>query len=376
MTDVFICADNIISPIGSTSEENFGQVVAGGTGIQQHENRSISDVPFFASIFGQSLPVEDDLHSFTKFEQLLVSSIGAVLKSTAVKAMDERTVLVLSSTKGNISLLEADTDPAALPERIALGYSAQLIADHFGFVNEPVVVSNACISGMLALITGMRMIQSGQYDHAVVAGADVISKFILSGFQSFQAVSNEACKPFDEARSGINLGEAAATIVLSSNRSYSNGIAITGGAVSNDANHISGPSRTGEELAQAIAVAMQQAGVNADDITMLCAHGTATLYNDEMEAKAFTIAGLNNVPVNSLKGYFGHTLGAAGLVESIISVHSMKESLLLPTRGFSTLGVTQPIRVCDKLQTKELTNCLKTASGFGGCNAAIIFKKH
>ena len=94
----------------------------------------------------------------------------------------------------------------------------------------------------------MRLIQSGQYENAVVAGADVISKFVLSGFQSFQAISDEPCKPFDAARNGINLGEGAGTIILSSQKKYSQGIKISGGSVSNDANHISGPSRTGEEL--------------------------------------------------------------------------------------------------------------------------------
>jgi 3-oxoacyl-[acyl-carrier-protein] synthase-1 len=125
-------------------------------------------------------------------------------------------------------------------------------------LNEPLVVSNACISGLLGMIVGMRLIQSGQYEHAVVAGADVVSKFVLSGFQSFHAISNEPCKPFDEARNGINLGEAAGTVVLSASKAYSNGISIKSGAVSNDANHISGPSRTGEELFHAISRSMKE----------------------------------------------------------------------------------------------------------------------
>src|SRR6185436_18114346 len=114
--------------------------------------------------------------------------------------------------------------------------------------NKPVVVSNACISGLLAIIIGYRLIQSCQYDQAVVVGADEISKFVLSGFESFQAISSVPCKPFDAARSGINLGEGAGTVILSSDKNFSRGIKITGGSVSNDANHISGPSRTGEEL--------------------------------------------------------------------------------------------------------------------------------
>ena len=177
------------------------------------------------------------------------------------------------------------------------------------------------------------------------------------------------------ARDGINLGEAAGTVILTSNKNYSSGIKIAGGSISNDANHISGPSRTGEELNLAISRAINEAGLVAGDIDFISAHGTATVYNDEMEAKAITLAGLQKTPVNSLKGFYGHTLGAAGLIESIISMQSLKENLIIPTRGFENMGVSQPINICSTLFTSTIQNCLKTASGFGGCNAAMIFSK-
>ena len=265
--------------------------------------------------------------------------------------------------------------PATSCSKITLHHSAKLVAKHFGFVHQPVVVSNACISGLLALLTGMRLLQSGQYENIVVAGADIISKFVLSGFQSFQAISKGECKPFDATRDGINLGEGAATIILSSNKKNNNDIKLTGGSISNDANHISGPSRTGEELFQAIKKAMQLAGLTATDIDFISAHGTATIYNDEMEAKAITLADMQAVPVNSLKGFYGHTLGAAGLIESVVTIQSMKENIVLPSRGFKNMGVTNALNICTALQSATLHNCLKTASGFGGCNAALIFSK-
>jgi 3-oxoacyl-[acyl-carrier-protein] synthase-1 len=227
----------------------------------------------------------------------------------------------------------------------------------------------------MAILTGMRLIQSGQYENAVVVGADVISKFVLSGFQSFQAISAEPCKPFDENRTGITLGEGAATMILSSNPKYADRIKVLGGAVSNDANHISAPSRTGEELCEAIERTLTMAGLVTGDIDLVSAHGTATSYNDEMEAKAIVLAGLETVPANSLKGYYGHTLGAAGLIESIISIRSLKENLILPTLGFDKIGVSNPINICTKLTPMRLKTCLKTASGFGGCNAAVVFSK-
>ena len=375
MTDIFISSDNILSPIGLSTAVNFERLKQDISGIKKQDNKRMSEQPFYAALFENDFSGNDLPDSFTKFEKLLIASVDDALSKTEIRATDKKTVFIISTTKGNISLLETEKPSKELNERISLNTSAKLVADHFGFINRPVIISNACISGMLAILTGMGLIQSGQYDHAVVTGADVISKFILSGFQSFQAISPSVCKPFDAARDGINLGEGAGTVILTSNKEYSSGIKVTGGSVSNDANHISGPSRTGEELNIAINKAMSMAGVSADDIGFISAHGTATVFNDEMEAKAINLAGLQFAPVNSLKGYYGHTLGAAGLIESIISIQSLKDNTVIPTPGFENMGVTQPVNVCTTVIQTPLQHCLKTASGFGGCNAALVFSK-
>jgi 3-oxoacyl-[acyl-carrier-protein] synthase I len=376
MTEIFVSSDNIVSPIGLTTAENFLQLKQNVSGIKLHQSGSMSQQPFQAALFADdSFAKNDQQKKYTKFENLLIASVSDALAKTKVDPADKKTVLIISSTKGNISLLETEEASDELNKRISLNTSAILIADHFQFANKPIIISNACISGMLAILTGMRLIQSGQYEHAVVAGADVISKFVLSGFQSFQAVSQLPCKPFDAARDGINLGEGAGTVILTSNAAYSCGVKVSGGSVSNDANHISGPSRTGEELSLAINKALHASGIAAKDIGFISAHGTATLFNDEMEAKAIGLSGLQNVPVNSLKGYYGHTLGAAGLIESIISIQSLKENLVLPTRGFQNPGVSQAVNVCSSLHKSTAAHFLKTASGFGGCNAAMVFSK-
>jgi 3-oxoacyl-[acyl-carrier-protein] synthase-1 len=377
MTDVFIIADNIFSPLGISSAENFIQLKNLVSGVKKHDDATMSEEPFYAALFNKNEGLLDDdtKNKFTKFEKLLIASIGDALQNNGVIERDKKTILIISSTKGNISLLESETHSKELNKRIALTTSAKWVADHFHFVNQPIVISNACISGVLAIITGMRLIRSGQYENAVIAGADVISKFVLSGFQSFQAISEGPCKPFDAARTGINLGEGAGTVILSSQKKFSQGIKVSGGSISNDANHISGPSRTGEPLYHAITKSLKDAGLSPEEINFISAHGTATVFNDEMEAKAITLANMKSVPVNSLKGYYGHTLGAAGLIESIVSIHSMKEDLVLPTLGFEHLGVTSPVNICSSLYKTSLQNCLKTASGFGGCNAAVIFSK-
>jgi 3-oxoacyl-[acyl-carrier-protein] synthase-1 len=415
LPEVFVLADHIVSPLGDGTAENFRQLSAGVSGIERREAGNISSKAFYASLFredflafGQSR-AREAAPSFTRFEQLLLAAIsGALQKSSALPGVgvdpsDPDTILIISTTKGNIQLLETAPYSAALAERISLHTSARLIAQHLGFTTTPLVVSNACISGLLAIIVGTRLLRAGKYKHAVIAGADIVSRFILSGFESFQAVSPEPCKPFDAGRAGISLGEGAGAMVLST--SPATGavgvqhpgrlatIRVLGGASGNDANHISGPSRTGRELAHVITRAMAESGLIAGSgltaaaslgtgalpvcspIDFISAHGTATPYNDEMEAKAITLAGLGSVPVHSLKGYYGHTFGAAGMIESIISIQSMREDCLIPSKGFEQLGVSEPINVIQSLRRTPLHHCLKTASGFGGCNAAVVFSK-
>jgi 3-oxoacyl-[acyl-carrier-protein] synthase-1 len=371
--EVFVVADNVFTPLGKTTAENFENLKQGKSAVGQHYNTRIVAQPFYAALFDEDVFPKDD--RYTKFEQVLITSITDALERSELDASDKKTVLILSSTKGNISLLETEKNSFELQNRIALSSSAKLIAKHFGFVNEPVVLSNACVSGVMAMITAMRLLRTGQYENAVIAGADVVSAFILSGFQSFQALSPGICKPFDKSRDGLNLGEGAGTIILTSNEKYSGNITVLGGGISNDANHISGPSRTGKELSLAIDQALKDARVPVDGIGFISAHGTATPYNDEMEANAISLSGLEAVPLNSLKANYGHTLGAAGLIESIVSVRALKEKLVLPTMGLKEHGVTQPVTIAKSVAISSKANFLKTASGFGGCNAAIVFGK-
>lgn len=380
MKSVYIISDNITSPLGFTTGANFDALMRLQSGIKKHDIPAYLPLPFYASLFSESQKQEladfGGSNDFTFFEQLLIHSISEVARGETSILADKKTGLIISTTKGNISLLEQEPETALRNKRMALPYAARRVADHLGFVNEPIVVSHACISGLVALITGMRLLQDGVYENVVVAGADVITQFILSGFQSFHAISDEPCKPFDATRKGINLGEGAAAVVLSIRPGAApHHIVVAGGAVSNDANHISGPSRTGAELHQAIESAVKEAVVDKTAIDFISAHGTATIYNDEMEAKAINLSNLQNLPVNSLKGYYGHTLGAAGLIETVASIQSLQHDIILPTLGFEQSGTSQDVKVSSILQPGNYFTCLKTASGFGGCNAAVILKK-
>jgi len=379
MQPVFVESHNIVSPLGTGSSENFSQLKKGISRVQLHTKIDIDDFPFWASLIEkeQLKTISSEISNtgdYTRFELLLMASIKDALKSSSVDSTNDKTIFIFSTTKGNISLLEQQPASAKLHERINLHHSAKLITDYFNNYNKPIVISNACISGSFAILFAKRLLESSNYENAIVTGGDTISKFVFSGFKSFQTLSPGRCKPFSSDRDGINLGEAAATIILTT-KQISNGVRVSGGAVSNDANHISGPSRTGKELSSAINNAIEMAKISSTDIDFISAHGTATLFNDEMEAKAFNLSHLQDAPVNGLKGYFGHTLGAAGLVESVISILSMKEGVIIPTIGFSESGIFPSINVCRNKIEKEIKHCLKTSSGFGGCNAALVFSK-
>jgi 3-oxoacyl-[acyl-carrier-protein] synthase-1 len=383
MNEVYILADHLITSLGTNKGEVWQRMLANETGVKRIENSSLFVEPFWASL------VETDLleksfagtnftGDFTRFEKMTLLSAFHAIKQSGIDPSSSETVFILSTTKGNIDLLEKDKKDLYNPERLYLWHTARMISSVFGNKNEPLVISNACISGVLALITASDYLRSGYYKNAVVIGADIASEFVISGFQSFKSLSNGPCKPFDLNRDGLNLGEGAGTIVLSSDPALVKDdikIRILGGATGNDANHISGPSRTGEGLYIAVKHAMDITQTKAADIGFISAHGTATSFNDEMESKAFAWAGLSHAPLNSMKGYFGHALGAAGVIETVISIQSLRKNILLKTLGYSEYGVPDPINILASNVETNVNCCLKTASGFGGCNAALIIRK-
>lgn len=363
-------ADTIISPLGCSTEENYQAVKAGCSALREYRWSDLPE-PFVASLMEGELWKGNDV--LTRFETLVIEAINNILPQIDFDISSPRVVFVLSTTKGNVDLLEgrdgtpADSSPYP-------GETARKIAAHFGNTNRPIVVSNACISGLCAQIAAVRALESGRYDYAVVVGADVQSRFIISGFQSFKALSPEPCKPFDANRLGLNLGEAVAAIVYQRVEKVQSGQWVAGtGAICNDANHISGPSRTGEGSYRALKTVLEDADV--DDIAFVNVHGTATLYNDEMESIAIERAGLIDKPVNSLKGYYGHTMGAAGVMEVILSMRAVEDHTILGTKGFDSLGVSKNVKVSSEHRSTDKNSFIKLLSGFGGCNAAMLFTK-
>lgn len=377
LTPIYIAADNIISPLGITAHDNYANVLAGNSSIILNTIPGARPMEVYSSIIPQQTfdALGELPKGFTRFEQLLIASIKDAVGIARIDAASPRTGFVVSTTKGNIDMLHQGAYPGIDPKRIYLANSAKAIADHFSNPNTPIVISNACISGVLAIVMAARMLRSGQYDHVIACGGDIINDFTASGFQSFKALSDAPCKPFDKNRTGLNLGEAFGTMVLSA-KPIESAVKVLGGAVSNDANHISGPSRDGSGLKVAVNAALKESNMSIEKIHTISAHGTATPYNDEMEAIAFDDLGFRGIPINSLKGYLGHTLGGAGLVESIISANALADQRLIKTLGYEERGVSREINIINCTSTGTINTCLKTASGFGGCNAALILQLH
>ncbi len=371
-------AHNILSPLGMTSAENYAAVKAGRTELKRHDGLWNLPEPFTASLMDRK-KVEEvfaeiaDNEQYTFFEKMIILSAKKALEQTSIDPTSSKVLFILSTTKGNVFLL--DKRETGFPqERVLLGAAARQMTEFFHNPNTPIVISNACISGVCAQIEAMRNLESGAFDFVVTVGCDVQSAFIVSGFQSFKALSMESCKPFDANRTGLNLGDAAATIIYTrKDKITENEWVACRGAIRNDANHISGPSRTGEGSYRALKVALGD--LNPDEIAFINAHGTATVYNDEMESVAIERAGLAQVPVNGLKGYFGHTMGAAGILETILSMCAIDDNNILATKGFDTIGVTHPLLLSNQNQPTDKRAFIKLLSGFGGCNAALLMAK-
>lgn len=379
---IFTSYNNIISPLGFSTEENFKAILNSQIGVKKMVLPFSQDTFCVGKINEDEIQkrfasIDNSLH-YTKLEQLSILSIQEVLQQSDVNPQDKKTLLIYSTTKGNIDILSFDSaqdDKKIIdPNRVYLHGFTKTLQTYFKFSNTPLVLSNACISGLLAIIMAKRFIEQGLYDNVLVCGGDILSEFTISGFKSFNALSNEPSKPFDANRVGINLGEAVSTILITNQKSLAKpyDAEIVSGASANDANHISGPSRTGDGLYQSI----QGLGLrDLNEIGFISAHGTATPFNDEMESIAFDRAGLNTIPVNSLKGYYGHTLGAAGILETVLSLESLKHQQLIKSEGYETKGVSGNITMIEKHQAKTFSAFIKTASGFGGCNAAALFRK-
>ena len=410
-----VTATHLASPLAWGTAAHLAALRDGQTALR-HDHYFGLPEPTTAAVFPHQAITErfiatfgaEAAHTLTRFEQLVALSVHEAAAEGGIKLDDPAVLFILATTKGNVHLLDATDEPHIPRHRVALSEAATAVAQHLHLQRTPIVVSNACISGSHALLlASQRLAEDSTLRHVIVCGADLLSRFIVSGFGAFKALSPEVCRPFDAARCGLNLGEAAATLILSrtdgevhyrpssSSAAFSHRWTLRSGCVRNDANHISGPSRTGEGVYRALCATLglsEESNIESledlqensphwsDDpdwksatahLACVSCHGTATTYNDEMESIALYRAGLTHLPAYSLKSTFGHTLGAAGVLETILTMVAVEQGTLWGTRGYSASGVSHALSLSSEAQPLSGDSFLKLLSGFGGCNAVL-----
>ena len=374
----------------------YGVICAVGCGVEPlrvalHKNttglRSIerfAQPRFQSSVVGaapgETAKTDDDPAHRLATEALQQARCAAVSVLGSLPA--GRIGLILSTTKANIEALERLSDGRPCSDSARRHLQADLLAADLAAEHEargPVqCVSVACVSGSVALMQGARWIQRGAADAVLVVGVDHLSAFVVAGFSALKALDPAGCRPFDQNRYGLSPGEAGAAIVLvRADLAPRPAITIRGWGSSNDANHMTGPSRDGSGLAQAIRTALATASLSPAEIDYVNAHGTGTPYNDAMECAALRgVFGDACPPVSGLKGMLGHTLGAAGVVETIACVLAMEDGFLPGTPRLETPADFAPASlVKEPRPVSRLKHVLKLNTGFGGANGALILQK-
>ncbi len=288
--------------------------------------------------------------------------------------------LILATTKGEIDLLEKRLlKKTGSVSASHLNNLLKKVSSLTGIRDKGIVVSAACASGAAAVARGASMVRSGASDCVLVVACDSVTEFVYSGFSSLMALDKMRARPFDRNRSGLSLGEAAAFVLIMSGsraRKERRNIEgeVKGWGLSDDANHMTGPSRTGAGLTLAVKKALAAACAGDAEISFISAHGTGTVYNDAMELKAFNaVFGKRKKPVYSVKGGTGHTMGAAGLVELIIALKALKEKTVPRTVNLQTPDDDARGWASRRQRKTAVKNgALLTSAGFSGINAALV----
>jgi 3-oxoacyl-[acyl-carrier-protein] synthase-1 len=285
-----------------------------------------------------------------------------------------QTLFIYSAAKGDVNKIADENYTGYSP---ILSEQAKQIAKDLELENCKIMVSsNACAAGAAAIDTARLFLNDGVFDKVVIFGFEQISEFTVKGFYALQAISPNGAKPFDRSRNGMSLGEGSGICVLSLAKPRIDDICVLGSGASNDANHRTGPSKTGDGLALAIERALKSANLSAREIGAIKCHGTATPYNDAMEAKALKlIFGDNIPPMVSLKGAIGHLSGAGSMIEAMIGAQFLKYGKIAPTLNFEEFEGEEKISVSNECQTMNANRILCLSAGFGGLNTAIILGK-
>lgn len=295
-----------------------------------------------------------------------------------------KTVIIGATTVGGMDLVEKILEKDVRIQSLAhnpSGVITDYLADYFHLDEFKTTISTACSSAANAIILGSRMIKNGLADRVLVGGGDALTKFTVNGFNSLRIYDTDFCKPFDNNRKGLNLGEAAAYIVLENKKSMAitknkKVASILGWGNANDAYHQTASSPNGEGAQKAMQLALDEAKLSSKDIDYINAHGTATPNNDLSEGRAIEKLFGQKQLFSSTKAFTGHTLAAAGIIELIYSILSIKNNTIFPTLNHNELMPELKITpVTNIIENITVNTVLSNSFGFGGNNATIIIGK-
>lgn len=390
---VYITGFGIISGIGCGEEETF-------TALQQGHS-AIGEISFLKTAL-KHYPVaevkigNEDLVRLASLPENKIYSrtflLGIIAAQQAMQMAGLKSAqgLLGATTVGGIDLNECYYRQLMEPGEnfplkreivpsVECADCTERIADYFGIRSNVTTMSTACSSSANAIMTGARMIRNGLADSVLAGGMDALSRFSLNGFNSLEILSPTGCKPFDQQRNGVTIGEGAAFLVLESEKAAAGKKIygeIAGYANCNEAFHQTSSSPDGIGVAMTMRRALEVAGIQPEDIDYINAHGTGTQINDLAEGMAIgTIFEGNVPPVSSTKAFTGHTLAVAGALEAVLSLLSIQKQMLLPNLGLE--NVMEELQFTPQKEMKKacINYVLSNSLGFGGANSALIFKK-
>ena len=394
---VAITGMGIISAIGNNVAENYQSLIHGKKGISRvskiktnHVNDiMVGEIDFTNEALEQQLGLTSD-NNYSRTALLGAVAAKQAIQDAGITDINAyKTGLISATSVGGMDMTERyyydyleDKSTQKYIEGHHAGDSTQKIAAQLGIDKSLVTtISTACSSAANSIMLGARLIKSGQLDRVVVGGTDCLSKFTINGFKTLMILSDTYSTPFDENRKGLNLGEAAAFLVLESDKlvqaenkkvlAY-----VKGYGNANDAYHQTASSENGDGATLAMQKALAIAGYDPEAIDYVNAHGTATGNNDLSEGRAIIRVFGENVPdFSSTKAYTGHTLAAAGAIEAVYSVLALQNNIIYPNLNFKTQMKEFNITPQLELKEKPLQSVMSNSFGFGGNCSTVIFSK-
>lgn len=394
---VAITGMGIISAIGNNTQENFHALTHAKHGISrvdlidtiQREEIMVGEVKFSNNQLIEQLGLPPS-NNYSRTALLgAIAAKEAVADAGIVDIKKYKTGIVSGTSVGGMDKTEkyyyeylTEKEPQKYIESHHAGDSTQKIAEQLG-VEESLVttISTACSSAANAILLGARLIKSGKLDRVIVGGADCLSKFTINGFKTLMILSDTYSTPFDENRKGLNLGEAAAYLVLENEavvKAENKKVLgyVKGWGNANDAFHQTASSEDGDGATLAMEKALKVAGLKPSDIDYINVHGTATNNNDLSEGRALINVFGDKTPIfSSTKAFTGHTLAAAGGIEAVYSILALQHNLVFPNLNFETPMKEFSLVPQTELKEKELGVVLSNSLGFGGNSSTLIFSK-